>query len=162
MNKLTVNEKGIFLIHGNDINGEEVFYDLIQTDNKRFHVLENNKGYNVEVIAVNMEEKSMIVRVNGNDYEISIKDKYDLLLEQMGINNESANKVNHFKAPMPGLIKEIKVSEGDAVKKGDVLLILEAMKMENALKSPTDGKIKKQYITKGQAVEKGQFLFDFE
>jgi len=53
------------------------------------------------------------------------------------------------------------VSEGQAVKKGDTLLILEAMKMENALKSPADGVIKKVAVSKGMAVEKNQLLIEF-
>jgi len=59
------------------------------------------------------------------------------------------------------MVLNILVNEGDVVKKGDTLIILEAMKMENSLKSPTDGVIKKIIANKGTAVEKNQILIQF-
>ena len=61
-------------------------------------------------------------------------------------------KVN---APMPGTVLDIKVAQGAAVKKGDVLLILEAMKMENEIMSPCDGTVKQLVVTKGASVNSG-------
>jgi biotin carboxyl carrier protein len=104
----------------------------------------------------------MVVRVNGNDYEIAIKDKYDLLLQQLGISAKASSAAQNIKAPMPGLIINVVAKEGDEVKKGDTLLILEAMKMENVIKSPRDGKVKKVNIVLKQAVEKNQVLLEFE
>ncbi len=68
----------------------------------------------------------------------------------MGMNNSSAGKVNNIKAPMPGLIIDLKVKVGDEVKQNDALLILEAMKMENIIKSPGDGVVKAVKIKKGR------------
>ena len=62
---------------------------------------------------------------------------------------------------MPGLIIDLKIKAGDAVKQGDPLLILEAMKMENILKSPGEGVIKNLKVKKGDHVEKGQVLMEF-
>ncbi len=62
---------------------------------------------------------------------------------------------------MPGMVLNILVKEGDEVKKGDTLLILEAMKMENSLKATADGVIKKIVAVKGTAVEKNQILIQF-
>jgi biotin carboxyl carrier protein len=70
-------------------------------------------------------------------------------------------KVNDVKAPMPGMVFNVLVSEGQDIKKGDPLIVLEAMKMENVLKSPTDGTVKKIAVTKGVAVEKNQVLIQF-
>ncbi|MDO5713254.1 MAG: biotin/lipoyl-containing protein [Tissierellia bacterium] len=61
-------------------------------------------------------------------------------------------------APMPGTINDIKVTEGQDVKKGDVLLILEAMKMENEIKAPADGKVTSIPVTKGASVNTGDTL----
>jgi acetyl/propionyl-CoA carboxylase alpha subunit len=140
----------------------EYEWDLLALENNSFHIIRDNQSYRATVININHEEKTMLINVNGNDYEISIKDKYDLLLQQMGISIKSAAQINNFKAPMPGLIREVMVLTGAEVSKGDILLILEAMKMENALKSPREGKIKKINITVGNAVEKGQILIEFE
>jgi len=78
------------------------------------------------------------------------------------MDNLSNKKVSNLKAPMPGLVLDISTKEGETVKKGDTLLILEAMKMENAIKSPTDGIIKNIAINKGEAVEKNQVILNFE
>jgi biotin carboxyl carrier protein len=78
------------------------------------------------------------------------------------MSNASAQKVNDLKAPMPGLILQIAVNEGDIVKKGDTLLILEAMKMENVLKAQGDGIIKKIAVNKGDRVEKNHLLIKFQ
>jgi biotin carboxyl carrier protein len=77
------------------------------------------------------------------------------------LDNLNSKKVNEVKAPMPGLVLEIRVNVGDAVKKGDAILVLEAMKMENILKSPTDGTVSKINVKKGIAVEKNQVLINF-
>ena len=58
-------------------------------------------------------------------------------------------------APMPGTINDIKVTEGQEVKKGEVLLILEAMKMENEIKAPADGKVSSISVTKGSSFNTG-------
>ena len=68
------------------------------------------------------------------------------------------NKIKEIKAPMPGLVLDILVKEGTEIKKGDPVLILEAMKMENILKSPEDGSIKKIKVRKGKVVEKNDML----
>lgn len=151
-----------YIIDNNRLNGEEWQWDLLKIDDRTFHILLDDHSYNATLIHVNKEEKTMTIRVNCNEYEVAIRDKYDLLLQQMGLSATAGARVNTFKAPMPGLIREIQIAVGAAVKKGDVLLILEAMKMENALKSPRDGTIKKIAIEKGQAVEKGQLLVEFE
>lgn len=62
------------------------------------------------------------------------------------------------KAPMPGVILDIKVSEGQSVKKGDCVVILEAMKMENEIFAPADGKIAAISVSKGQNVNSGTVL----
>jgi len=162
MIQATINGSHTHTIDDGKIDGNEYEWDLLNLENNNFHIIKDNQSYRATVININHEEKTMLINVNGNDYEISIKDKYDLLLQQMGISSKSAAQINNFKAPMPGLIREIVAEEGAMVSKGDILLILEAMKMENALKSPRDGKIKRITISVGNAVEKGQVLLDFE
>ena len=70
--------------------------------------------------------------------------------------------VNSIKAPMPGLILDIHVKQGQEVKEDEGLLILEAMKMENVITSPRDGVIKSVNIVKGEAIDKGHLLIEFE
>lgn len=162
MIKATVNKKAEFTIDKNMVNGKENEWDLVEFRENTFHVIKDNKGYNAMLVSFNAEEKTMVLNVNGNDYEIAIKDKNDLLLQQLGINVKSSSVIQSIKAPMPGLIINITANAGDEVKKGDTLLILEAMKMENVIKSPRDGKVKKVNVQLKQAVEKNQVMLEFE
>ena len=143
------------------LNGKAVEADILNTGNQEYHLLLNNRSYNILVVKADAAEKKLVVKVNGKKYTLDVKDKYDELLHNLGLDNIATKKINDIKAPMPGLVLNILVSEGQQVKKGDSLLVLEAMKMENVLKSPTDGVIKKIVAIKGNAVEKNQLLIQF-
>ena len=143
------------------LNGKTIEADILNTGNREYHLLLNNKSYNILLIKADYDEKKLIVKVNGKKYTLDVKDKYDELLHNLGLDNIAAKKINDVKAPMPGMVLNILVGEGQQVKKGDSLLVLEAMKMENVLKSPTDGTIKKVVALKGTAVEKNQLLIQF-
>jgi biotin carboxyl carrier protein len=79
----------------------------------------------------------------------------------MGIQKKKYREIKVLKAPMPGLIIEINVSEGQAVKKDEPLLILKAMKMENILRSPIDGVISKILVQQNQKIEKETAILQF-
>jgi biotin carboxyl carrier protein len=79
----------------------------------------------------------------------------------LGLDNLQSSKVAELKAPMPGLVLSVLVKEGDEVKKGDNLFVLEAMKMENIIKSPADVTIKSIKIKASDKVEKNQVLIQF-
>ena len=143
------------------INDQDFNWDVIEIKNNSFSVIKDHQSYNVEVLNVIPEEKSFLIKVNGLKYQMQAKDKYDELLHSLGMDNLATKKVSDLKAPMPGLVFDIIVKEGQEVKKGDALLILEAMKMENMIKSPTDGVIKSIEVEKGIAVEKNQVLLNF-
>jgi len=166
MLKVSINEQQTYDIESNNdvltINGELLEWDIVSVGENRFHILYNNRSYNAEVMEANYAEKTFKIKLNQHIYTLAAKDRFDLLLEQMGMNSSAKNKVNNIKAPMPGLIWEIKVQIGDTVKAGDVVLVLVAMKMENALKSPGDGVVKNIRVNKGDSVDKNQVLIEFE
>jgi len=137
-------------------------WDICQISDDKYHVLKNNKSYNAELIAADFDTKTFSISVNGKNYDIKLKDKLDVLLEKMGISDTTAVTINEITAPMPGLVFDIMVSVGDKVLKGDSVLILEAMKMENVLKAPCDGIVKSIEVKKSIAVEKNQLLVKFE
>lgn len=143
------------------IDGKPFAWDIIEVKNGSFHVIKDLRSYTVEVIKADPAEKSFLVSVNGNKYQLNVKDKFDELLKSLGFDDLNAKKVNEIKAPMPGLVLDVRVSVGDAVKKGDPIIVLEAMKMENIIKSPTDGIVSKINVKKGVAVEKNQVLINF-
>ena len=138
---------------------------FINLNQKRFCLrirLYKNRSFNAEILEADYQAKSFLIKINKNQYTVSAKDRFDILLDQLGMSNANASKVNDLKAPMPGLIVDIKVQVGDVVKKGDIILILEAMKMENVLKSAGDGTVKAIKVTPKQNVEKNQVLIEFE
>ncbi len=143
------------------IDGVDFSLDMIQIKEGSFNIIKDDKSYDVEVVKADYTEKTFVIMINGTTYQLSAKDKFDLLLKDLGFENLSTLKVSEIKAPMPGLVLDILVKVGEEVKKGDPLMILEAMKMENILKSTTDGIIKKINVEKKQAVEKGQVLINF-
>ncbi len=143
------------------LNGKAIEADILNVGNREYHLLLNDRSYNILLVKADYAEKKLVVKVNGKKYTLDVKDKYDELLHNLGLDNIAAKKINDVKAPMPGMVLNILVAEGQQVKKGDSLLVLEAMKMENVLKSPTDGTIKKVVAIKGTAVEKNQLLIQF-
>ena len=140
------------------IDGQPFKFNLAQIGNGDFHFLVNNKSYQAKVLSVNKEEKTVDVKVNNTPYTISVKDNLDLLLAKLGMESSSQTGTKDIKAPMPGLILEVLVQSGQEVKKGDHLMILEAMKMENVIKCPADGVVSELCAGKGESVEKGKIL----
>ena len=147
--------------NGLTINGQPFEWDFSELGNGHFHILHENKSYRAEVIKTDPATKTFTFKINGRLYTVELKNKFDLLLEKMGMGAGAGAKINNIKAPMPGLIIDLKIKSGDAVKAGDPLLILEAMKMENILKSPGEGTVKHVKVKKGDSVEKGQVLIEF-
>jgi biotin carboxyl carrier protein len=163
MLKAIVNNQ-VFDIQGDKaeilVNNQSFNWDMVEIRDGVFSILYKNRSFNAEVLEADYQAKSFVIKVNKNQYTVSAKDRFDLLLDQLGMSN--ANKVNDLKAPMPGLIVDVKVQVGDSVKKGDIILILEAMKMENVLKSAGEGKVKAIKVVPKQNVEKNQVLIEFE
>jgi biotin carboxyl carrier protein len=165
MLKITVNE-GIRMdaektADGLLLNGERFAPDLVRISDNRFHVIHGNQSYEAEVVQANPAAKSFTFKINGTLYQVVVRDRFDQLLEQMGMAHGSAGLVKDLKAPMPGLILSVAVAVGQEVKKGDPLLILEAMKMENVIKAPVDATVKAIKVRKGDSVDKNQVLLLF-
>jgi biotin carboxyl carrier protein len=164
MYKATINGKAFEIVPDEEnwlVNGNPLSWDVTSLGNGHFHILYKDKGYQAEVVKIDKEAKTVDLKINGINYALQLKDKFDLLLEKMGMNAGTAGKLNVIKAPMPGLIIDLRVKAGDTVKAGDPLLVLEAMKMENIIKAPGEGIVKNVKVKKGDTVEKGQLLIEF-
>ena len=116
--------------------------DLFERKEGEYHLLVDGQSMLVHIDKVDVENiNTSLARVNGKPCTIEIKDKIDLLLKSMGLENAMVKKMNELKAPMPGLVLDVLVQPGAAVEKGDPLLVLEAMKMENVIKAAGDGTV---------------------
>jgi|SRR5208337_1279906 len=123
---------------------------------RKFIIKVNQKEYEVEVDEVKNGRNLNASATNGsNGHGVHGKIVPVNLSEPASVNGSA--KVN---APMPGSILKVNVNKGDSVSKGQPLLILEAMKMENEIKSPVDGKIVNIMVGKGQSVNLGQILLE--
>jgi biotin carboxyl carrier protein len=136
--------------------------DCIETSDNTFHILHENTTIDASILNSDFNKKLYTVKVNNNTYEVNINNALDQHIEALGFEVGASIKINDIKAPMPGLILEISISEGQEVKENDALLILEAMKMENVIKSPRDGIIKSIKVKQTEAVDINSLLIEFE
>lgn len=164
MNKIKINDRTELEVAAQEasvtVNEKEIGWDMKELPNGTFSILANGKSYQAVVDHMDRDAKQLKVKVNGNTYELAIKEPIDQLLQKMGLNIGSAKKVEAIKAPMPGLVLKIMVEEGQQIRKGDPVLILEAMKMENVFKAPADATVKAIKVTERKAVEKGEVLIE--
>ena len=143
------------------VNGKPIATDMKQLNTSSWHIINELNSYNAEVVSFNAADKTAEIKVNNNLYAINAKDQFDILLDKLGLSNLTSAKVSEVKAPMPGLVLKVLVTEGSEIKKGDNLFILEAMKMENIIKATADVTVKTVKIKPGDKVEKGQVLLLF-
>lgn len=143
------------------VNREVISMDTVKIGQNAFHLLVDNQSLTMEIVSWDPSTKKLLVKLNDKLAELIVSNEQDLLLEKMGLKKAKGNLVMEIKAPMPGLILDIPIKEGDIVQKGDVLIVLEAMKMENSIKSSQAGAIRKILVTSGQGVEKNQVLIQF-
>lgn len=155
--KAIVNDTYDFKISKKDIEKFD-----IHTSHSTSHVIIDDQSKTVDLIKADFLARTYTVKVNGNAYTVRIENELDGLISEMGLSLTDDTAQTEVEAPMPGLIIEVLVSEGQEVKKGDGLCILEAMKMENTLLSEGDGVVKKVKITQGNTVDKGDVLIEFE
>lgn len=120
-----------------------------------YSLLVDNKSYEGYMYP---DDDDWEVLLQGILYSVNVEDERERRLKQALGEGPSQTGEFHLKAPMPGLVVTIPVSEGQEVVKGDVLIILESMKMQNELKSPQDGQISRIRIKVGDSVERKQTL----
>jgi biotin carboxyl carrier protein len=134
--------------------------DLMHTPGGTFSILESGHSYNIELIPQE-QAKRYTAYTLYRTFDVEIIDaEARYVLNRGGGNMETGEK--WIKSPMPGKVVRIDVSEGEAVTKGQTVLILSAMKMESEYKSPVDGLVRKIAVSAGEVVEGNQLLIEFE
>lgn len=144
-----------------NVNNQPINWDLKWISERKIHLIHSNQSMEAELISLDHESKTLTIRLNSRTVTLELKDRFDLLLEKMGMDISSTSAITEIKAPMPGLILDLKVKLGEEVKKGDTVVVLEAMKMENIIKSPGDGIVKAIKVSLNESVEKNQVLIQF-
>jgi biotin carboxyl carrier protein len=109
-----------------------------------------------------IKNTEFVIKHDSKYYSLVCKNELELLTEKFAKSRGGSKIKNELLSPMPGAIVKINVKEGDAVKKGDVLIVLEAMKMENELKALADCKIQKILVEEKMSVDKNHLLIKFE
>ena len=136
--------------------------DIISTGKHTYHIIDGHASRHVHVASVSADGKRLQLETAGEIFDVQIKDPLDQMLDNMGFTTTVSRTIKEVKAPMPGLVLDIHVKEGDELEEGQRILILEAMKMENSIAIPARGKVKKVHVEKGQSVDKNQVLIELE
>jgi len=153
--QIDLDEEGIY------VDGELMSWDLVKVNDNLFHLIHDSNSYTIQIVTTDNSKKQTKLKVNGAVFDVTVQDKYDILLEKLGMQHTGKDENSEIRAPMPGMILDVLVKEGQEVSKGEKLVILEAMKMENIIKSSGEGTIETINIHKGMNVEKNQVLIQF-
>ncbi|MEO5906020.1 MAG: acetyl-CoA carboxylase biotin carboxyl carrier protein subunit [Saprospiraceae bacterium] len=129
--------------------------------NDKLEIRHENLAYEFQLIEYNPLTRECAIEINGQLKRGKIIRDIDLRIETLGLNMTQSKKLSTLVSPMPGLVTRIEVKEGDNVEKGQPLVILEAMKMENVISAPQAATIKNIRVQVGQAVERGLVLMEF-
>lgn len=144
------------------INQQDFSYQLSPLSEHIFHILYRHRSYKIEVVKADYSRKDFLLKINGKQIHVKLQDRFDQLIEALGMEDADELADKEILAPMPGLVLQVHVKEGDEVSKGMPLLTLEAMKMENVLKSPGEGKVSKIHVEAQNSVEKSQLMIVLE
>ena len=144
----------------NPANLKEEQCFLSHVHGNRFVLHRGNRT--VSLIIEPADRKNILLTHGAHSVTARVQDHRDQLLEAWGGAEGNAGKESRIEAPMPGLVLKVHVAIGQTVSRGESLLVLEAMKMENDIKAHFDGVISAINVHQGDAVSKGQVLIEFE
>lgn len=120
-----------------------------------YSLLANNQSHEALVYE---SEDGWQVLLHGSQYVLVVEDERERRLRASLGGGIPQNVDFHLRAPMPGLIVTVPVEDGQEIEKGDVLVVLESMKMQNELKSPRPGKVSRVRVKPGDSVEQRDTL----
>ena len=125
---------------------------------RKYHILYKNKSVVAEIISVSMDESEVELKINNQYYTYKISSELLLIIAKLGFTDKVNNQDKFIKSPMPGIVTHIEVKVGDQIHKGQNLITLEAMKMENIIKASHDGIIQSINVNPSDKVDKNQIL----
>lgn len=144
------------------LDGNSYKWDILQVSKNNWSVIdENGESFHVVLENYSIDKNSYVLKIDGDEIEVKAQSEFDLLLKELGISSGGTKKLKEIKAPMPGLVLDVPVKEGDTVKEGDIVVILEAMKMENVIKATGDAQVKNIKVSNGDTIDKGSVMITF-
>lgn len=143
---------------------------------KAYHAAIGDEIFEVEILGTDTERGKLDLLINGERVTayvssdgakrwVTLNGQTVVLTKQSGARRSGGghhHTAGELTAPMPGQVRAVNVSEGEAVVKGQTLMVLEAMKMEIRIQSPTDGVVSSISVKVGQTVEREQILINVE
>lgn len=142
------------------INGHELDIDFVEQEDLHYAFDWKGKRFHCELVS--RDQNKAVIKVNGVEYKFSLESIFSYV--RRGMINSDANKIdeNNIIAPMPGKIVDLFLAEGDLVNKGEPILTLEAMKMQNEITANCNGVIRKIKVQTGQSVMKDELLVEIQ
>ena len=141
------------------LDDREFHVDFLQVDPGLYSLLIGGRSYEIDLLKV---EDAVMVLVNGQPFRVEIQDERERRLRAAAGKGELKAGRRAVAAPMPGKVVRLLVRPGDAVRAGDGIVVVEAMKMENELKAPAAGMVKEVRVEEGKAVSGGDVLVVIE
>jgi biotin carboxyl carrier protein len=139
------------------IDGKEYNYYLSKLNYNSYNLAIDNKSF--LLTSTKSENSEYTITIGGQIIRTRVLSAIQEKAANLIVAKGTKHSLIEIRSPMPGMILKIKKNEGDSVKEGDSVMILEAMKMENDIHSQIAGEIKEIKVKEGQAVEKGVILF---
>jgi biotin carboxyl carrier protein len=141
------------------LDGQALDAHVHRLSDHTYHLLVDRRSYVMTV--ERLDGGRVRVTHQGHTQIVQVKDERALLLERMGISADASHQATELRAPMPGLVLQVHVADGQEVSEGDALLVLEAMKMENELRAGAAGTVATVHVAPGDAVTKNDLLVSF-
>ncbi len=140
-------------------NNRPLDYDLQALGNGCYSLILNGKSY---LAHVQQNDGHYDVILENQLIPVTIEDEQSLLLKQLTKHHAQEATEKIIKAPIPGLVTQVLVKEGDTVDKDTTLLTLEAMKMENVIKAPCSCMVEKVFVKPSDTVQQNQPLIELK
>ncbi len=148
---IDINQEGEIIL-----NGEFIDADMRQTlDTTMYSIIVDNRSHDLRI---SEGEGLYMVQLSGEIFEVVVEDERTRRLAGIKSGPAAATGEVLIKAPMPGVVIEIPVKQGQQVKRGEVVVILESMKMQNEFKTPRDGTVHAIRVGSGDKVEQNAIL----
>ena len=140
------------------IDDQEIHFTVDARSDRVLSVVVDGRPH--EIVVEDRQNGRYTLLVDNQRLSIRIKSRREMLLERYGIEDAAHTGPREVHAPMPGLVLDVFISDGDAVEKGQPLLVLEAMKMENEIRAASAGTVRRVHVRTGEAVGKNDLLVE--